>query len=96
MRYQERLHAHGGRRVDDLAQLRMHGNFEMCFFASFGLPLIDGQYVIVDMLQVHPHDIRPTLAGVKQECESKPRFGPNRMRDLKAGDLIFGPCLVAL
>jgi hypothetical protein len=28
--------------VDDVAQLRMNRYFEVCFFAAFGLGLIDG------------------------------------------------------
>ena len=57
----------------------MHGNFEMCFFASFGLPLIDDQYVIVDVLQAHPtlegahaSGARIGYAAIKQGATNTP------------------------
>ena len=57
MRHQKGLDADGGRRVDDLAQLGMHGDFQMRLFAAFGLALIDRQHAVVDMLPSHPDDI---------------------------------------
>ena len=50
MRHEKSFDAYRRRGVDDLAQLGMQRNFQMGFFAAFGLALLDAENAIVNML----------------------------------------------
>jgi len=67
VRHQERLDTDGRRRVDDLAQLRVHRDFKVRRLAAISLALIDGQDAVVNVLRPHPHHIAAPLAGVEQQ-----------------------------
>ena len=95
MSHEEGLDADRRRRVDDFLQLRMHWNFEVRFFAAFGLALVDCEHAIVDMLPPDPHHVAASLSGVKEESEGKSRLGADRMLGFEAPDMVFRPCLVA-
>ncbi len=50
MRHKKSFDPDGGRRLDDLAQFRVHWYFKVRFLAAFGLALIDSEGIAVNML----------------------------------------------
>src|SRR5689334_9641122 len=97
MRDQKRFDADGRRRIDNLAQLRMHRYFDMRFLATFGLPLVNGQHAVrplrieLDMLPTDPYDIATPLPRIKQQRKGKPALCTDRMRSLEPLNLRFRP-----
>src|SRR5262249_376691 len=77
--HQERLGADGRGRVDNLAQLRMHRNFEMGLLTALGLALIDTQDVTVDVLASDFDHVAAPLSGIEQESEREASFATDRM-----------------
>ena len=95
MRHQERLDAHHRRRVDDLAQLWVHRDLEMCFLATFGLALINSQGLTVDMLPPKLDDVATPLASVEQKREGEACLCADGVARLEPFNLIFRSCLVS-
>ncbi len=85
------------RRVDDLAQLRMHRYLDMRLLIAFGLSLIEDQHAMIpigiglDMLPTDLHDVTAALPAIEQQCKRKSPLGTDRMCRFKPLDVALGP-----